>query len=594
MGVMEQFRNSAKYMLWLLIFSFGILWMLADTQVLDSIMAGPRSVGTVNGESITFDMYNNRLQFYLDRYQQQSGQSPTPELRAFYEEQAWNDLINSLLLQEKMDDLGIIVTDAELINMITGPNPDPYIAQQFADQTGEIDRLALQAAIEAPENSGIWIQIESQLRDKRRQEKLNSFLESGIVVGKQEIVNEWQKSNATADVRFVRFPYAEISDSTITITDADLRNYYNEHLEKYQQEKSWRFSYVSFSTTPTAKDTALIVSDLQRLREPFQNAANDSLFFIRNASSSRYNSGFVPLADIREEYLTVIELQPGQVSEPILVNGIVHLLKLQEVKGSGNKREFRFADFARNVVADPLGTVADQATAADDFIFYAEETDFLAEAKQRGITVESGFATKGNPFIPRLGQSRQVLNFLGGAKVSETSSPLELPNQFVIIKVDQIIAAGPRPLEEVQTQVRREVLQQKRKKQLLEKAQAAIANQTNLLTLADAEGLDLQKAESVRLSALTLIGAGREPEIIGHIFGAEIGKISGPYAGETGVFVLEVLSKDIPEADAITQGQINQYRNQLRQQKMLIFNRNWLEELKTDASIEDYRALVLR
>ncbi|MDX1639407.1 MAG: SurA N-terminal domain-containing protein, partial [Balneolaceae bacterium] len=156
-------RKNTGIILWVLIFSFGVLWILADTQVFDALQAGPRSLGSVNGEPISLEEYNSRISGYIDRYSQQTGNSITPEMRAYYEDQAWNELVTSKLLQQKMDELGIAVTDQEVVEMITGENPDPFIRQQFQREDGTIDRVALQAAIEAPENSQIWVMIEQQL-----------------------------------------------------------------------------------------------------------------------------------------------------------------------------------------------------------------------------------------------------------------------------------------------------------------------------------------------------------------------------------------------------------------------------------------------
>ena len=189
MGVMEKMRNSTASILWVLIFSFGILWVLADTQVFDAWSAAPQSLGSVNGEPISLNEYNQRVNFYTEQYQQRTGGSLNPEMRAMYENQAWEDLVAAELIQQKMNDIGITVTDNELLEMVTGENPAPFIRQRFQAEDGSIDRIALRAAIEAPENSEAWIQVEQQLRDTRRQEKMSNFISSGLKVNSLEAVS---------------------------------------------------------------------------------------------------------------------------------------------------------------------------------------------------------------------------------------------------------------------------------------------------------------------------------------------------------------------------------------------------------------------
>src|SRR6056297_287067 len=145
MGVMEKMRNSTASILWILIFSFGILWVLADTQVFDAMAVGPRNLGTVNGDAISLDEYNQRVSFYTDQFSQQSGRPMSPEMRAMYENRAWEDLVAARLIQQKISELGITVTDSELMDMVTGDNPAPFIRQQFQQEDGTIDRIALRA-----------------------------------------------------------------------------------------------------------------------------------------------------------------------------------------------------------------------------------------------------------------------------------------------------------------------------------------------------------------------------------------------------------------------------------------------------------------
>lgn len=594
MGVMEKFRNSAKYILYLLILSFGVLWALADTQVFDAVMAGPRSLGTVNGEAITFEAFNNRVQFYSERYREQSGDNPTPEMRAYYEQQAWEDLVSALVMQQEMEDLGITVTDAELVDMVTGPNPDPFIAQQFTDESGEIDRLALQNAIESPENREIWIMIESQLRDRRQQEKLNAFLTSGLVVGEEEIKREFMQSNSFADIEYVRFPISEIPDSTVNASEAELRAFYRENEARYQQKKSWRIKYVTFDTTPTSKDTALAVEEMVNLTDRFADASNDSLFLFQYSADTRFSRAYVKKDEIKEAFAPLFDLKKGEVSEPILEGGMVHLLKLVDQKGRGSTTEYQFVDFGRVVEADPFGTLEEKGRAADDFVYYATEDGFETEADRQGLEVKTGFVSEGNPFVPGLGSSRQILNFLERSKEEEISDIFELPNKLVIAKVTEFIPEGTRPFEDVKTQVERSVRLEKRRQALIAKVQSYIDGETDVASVAEKSGKTVQTANEVRLNATVISGMGREPELIGRIFRAAEDETFGPVAGESGVYVVKVVSKTEPDLETLTSAKKEEIRTQLEQKKNTALNRVWLEQLKAQADIEDFRSLVLR
>ena len=590
MGVMDKMRKSTGAILWVLIFSFGVLWMLADTNFFDVIQRGPQSLGAVNGETISLDEYNNRVQYYTQQYSQRTGNSMTPEVRAQYEQQAWNDLVNSRLLQQKMDDLGIQVTNQEVVDMITGDNPAPFIRQQFGNEDGTIDRVALRSAIEAPENKQLWINIEQQMRQQRRQQKMSNYLQSAMEVSQYEVQQQYIRNNSLADVSFVRFPYADVADSDINVSDSDLREYYNNHQDKYQRKESYRIQYVSFDKTPTKQDTARTIEQMKSLRSDFASAENDSLFLNSYQSTTPYSAEMVAKSDIREIYEPVLEIEDGEVTELIQDQGRLYLLK----KKDETTDQVQFVVFSMDITADPIATIDERAETADDFSFYAEEDGFESEAERRDLEIKEGFATKGNNFISGIGQSQQLMGFLESAYEGQISKPYELSSQFVVAKVTEITEAGTQPFEEVKEQIRTVVTNQQRKQQVVDRVNKLASENGNLQQIADAAGKELQSVQGLAMSSATIQGAGREPMVVGAIFGLPEGQQSGAVEGTSAAFIVRVDSKQQADPANMTPAQERQIRQQLQQQKSQTFMNTWIDQLKEEAEVEDNRAAMLR
>ena len=590
MGVMEKMRNSTSSILWILIFSFGILWVLADVDFFGGITQGPTDLGVVNGDPISLEEYNNRVSYYTDQFSQQTGQTMTAEMRTMYENQAWEDLVASRLIQQKMNDIGIAVSDQELIDMIMGENPDPFIRQQFADADGNIDRIALRAAVEAPENSQAWIMIEQQLRENRRQQKMSNFISSGLRVSSLDIKNEYIRNNSFADVRYLRFPYSEIADEDITVTDEELREYHRNNSDQFQRSETYRFRYVSWDKTPTAQDTLNAINDVEELRNAFAITENDSLFLEQYQSATTYRGAFIARDEIREEYAPVLDLEVGEVSEVVMVNDAPHMFKLIEERGD----EIKFAVFSYEVQADPIGTIDRLAETAEEFEFYASSEGFENEAERRDLEVHQATATKDNPFIPGLGQSQLVLDELENLRRNRISDPIELDDQFVVVQMIERISAGTRPLDEVRSQVETAVRNQKRIQMTYDRVRDLLAGNGDLETLAGMAENEIQTAEAIRMGGTSIPGAGREVAVIGTIFGMETGQLSGPIRGENAVFI--VLADDISIADPaqMTSSQRNEIRSRLEQQKFMAFNEVFLDRLKSEANITDNRRRLLR
>jgi len=590
MGVMEKMRNSTASILWILIFSFGFLWVMADTQVFDAIGAGPQSMGEVNGVPITFDDYNERVAYYTEQFNRQSTDALTSEIRAGFEQRAWDDLVAAELMRQKMDALGITVTDEEVGEMILGDDPVQFIRDQFADEEGNIDRVALRAAIEAPENQEIWVVVEDQLRQTRRQEKLNNFIMAGMKPTQLEIEQEFVNENTFADVRFIRFPFIEIPDSLLNNSEEELRAYHRENSNRFQREETYQFRYVSWDIRPTETDTLNTIRDIERLADGFARAEDVAEFLELNQSDVPFTDEFVPEDEIQENFRFVADLAVGEVSDLRMINGNPHLLK----KVDENRDGIKYAVMTYRVVPDPVGTVDALAEQAREFEFYASEDDFQDEADRRELVVQVGSATKGSQFVPGIGVSQQLMGELEKMDRNDITEPIELSDKFLVVQLLETTPAGTRPLDEVREQVDALLKNDKRREMLQERVQGMLAGVSTIEELDEMVDQDIQEGNDIRMGGTNLPGGGREPEVVGSFFQMEQGVLSGSIAGQNAVYVAVVDEFTWADAEAITDSDVQRISTRLEQQRVNAFNANFIDQLKEEAKIKDFRSLVLR
>ncbi|OAN61314.1 hypothetical protein A8B79_07590 [Balneola sp. EhC07] len=590
MGLMETLRNGTKYIVIILIVSFGLIWVLADVDFFGAMQAGPNNLGQVNGDDISLQEYNQRVQYYNNLYVQQTGNSMTPEITAIYEQQVWDELVNSRLIEQKMDELGITVTDAELLDMVYGDNPDPIIVQNFSRADGTIDRAAIDQVLTNTEFSQQAISLDLQLRQKRRQEKLTNYIAAGVQVTNEQVEQEYLKQNTFADLSYVRFPFADISDEEISVTDADLKDYYNANKEQYKREENYRASVVKFSYLPTADDTAAIFKEVTDLRSSFAEAESDSLFLNRRQSTTPYSATFIDKDDVREEYSAVLDIEEGEVTEPFLNAGQVSIIK--NVEENGN--EIKFVVFSKQIEA-LQGTIRDANEEAREFQYYAdEETDFASEAERVDTEIQSIFATKGSSFISGLGNSQQVLTFLERADEGDISNVIELGTDFVVVQLDEKTKEGYRSLEDVKAQIQTQVKLEKKKALAVENAKQALASNPTVEALAAATEKEIITAEGLAESSAVLTRAGREPKVIGAIFELEEGETSGVIEGNSAAYIVNVTSKQTPSIDNLDEATRQQIRTRLEGEINQKFGAIWLEQLKKEAEIVDNRSRLIQ
>lgn len=337
MGVMNKLRENTGVVLWILVLAFGGLWMLQDSGVFD-VIGNPagQNIAIVNGDPISVDDYQNALNAQMEQYQAQSGESMPPQMLDLTRERVFDALVEDRLAQQEMERLGITVTDQEVYDMVLGDNPHPIIGVYFSDGQGGVNRTLLQNFAQDPAAREQWIQLEQYLRTERRREKLANLIAASVRVTDQDVMDEYNRRNRTADVEYVALRYAAIPDDSVQVTDSDLRKFYNEHRNEFERPRTVRLNYVTVSKAPSPQDTLAITNELNQIKERFAAAEDDSTFLARNGSEVPYSDQYYGPDDMRPELATAVfdDPQAGEIVGPIIAGNEAHLVKIQAVRQS--------------------------------------------------------------------------------------------------------------------------------------------------------------------------------------------------------------------------------------------------------------------
>ena len=172
MGVMNNLRENTGVILWILVFAFGVIWVLQDSGGLNAVGNLSNNIGTVNGDPITIDEYNQAIDQQVQSYQNQSGDNMPPQMLDQTRDRVFNQLVEARLREQEMARLGLGVSEEELVDMIQGADPHPIIVAYFSDGNGGVDRALLQNFIANPDATADWINIEEYLRSERRRQKV--------------------------------------------------------------------------------------------------------------------------------------------------------------------------------------------------------------------------------------------------------------------------------------------------------------------------------------------------------------------------------------------------------------------------------------
>ena len=335
MGTMNKMRENTGVVLWILVFAFGVIWVLQDSGGLDSIgMATGTDVAVVDGDALTYQDYVQNVDQQVQAYQQQTGETMPPQMLEEQRNRVFEQMVENKLREHEMDRLGISVTDEEIYEMVMGENPHPIIRTYFGDEQGNVNSSLLQNFVNNPEAQQDWIQIEQYLRSVRRSQKVDNLIAATVRVTGQDVLDEYQRRNLTVDVEWVGMRYASIPNDSVTVTEDDLAAFYNEHREDYARNRTYSLRYATQSKVPSAADTAAIASELERLRFGFEEADDDSTFLARNASQRPFSSAWFSARDLDPGLTEAIFPDPeaGTVLGPVMAGGQAHLIKIRNIR----------------------------------------------------------------------------------------------------------------------------------------------------------------------------------------------------------------------------------------------------------------------
>nr|WP_279323134.1 peptidyl-prolyl cis-trans isomerase [Rhodothermus marinus] len=223
----------------------------------------------------------------------------------------------------------------------------------------------------------------------------------------------------------------------------------------------------------------------------------------------------------------------------------------------------------------------------EDLAYYAEESgDFEGEAQRMGLQVQEMRVEEDQQFLPGIGQSRAILNFLAGADEGDVSQVIELDDRFIVLQLVEVIPEGYRSFEEVREEIRPRVLLEKKKEVQVARMRRAL-QQHGFDGLAEALGTTVQTVTQLSYNQTLIPGLGREPRFIGTVFGLQEGTTSGVVEGENAAFVVQLtkLYEPPPLGEQMREQIRQQLLNQRRQQVLT----QWLAALREQADIKDYR-----
>ncbi|MBL7848493.1 MAG: SurA N-terminal domain-containing protein [Cyclobacteriaceae bacterium] len=305
----------------------------------NSIFGGQdKEVGEIAGTSISLEDYQIAIQERKNSYILNFGRQPGERENPTLESQAWEMLISRNAIQPEYEKVGIRVTTDEVWDMLQGKNVDENIKSSFTDSTGRFDRGRLISYLKSVEAMPVtseqrirWDIFRSDLQPSRERLKYENLLTKTTYVTAAEAERDYHNQNDVAEVKFLYVPYFAASDSLVTVTDSELKAYYEKNKKKYKVETTRSMSYVAFDVNPSTEDTLAIREEITRMSNDIKTITEDSLYALSNSDAAtpfgKYTIASLPPTLLNQR----ASLTQGQVIGPLLEDGKYRVYKISKI-----------------------------------------------------------------------------------------------------------------------------------------------------------------------------------------------------------------------------------------------------------------------
>lgn len=273
-------------------------------------------VGVINGDKIRYSEYLNEY----ETVKANNGGSEADEQQAdAMANAAWQELIAKHMLLPGFEKMGIEVSEAERMSMLSGEHPSQVYYSAFADpQTGEYRPETISSFLSQvsanPQYQSFWSYLNSQATLDRMMSKYLGMVRAGIYPNALEVESGVKASNESRSGRYVMLKYNTIADSLVSVSNAEVQKYYDEHKNAYTQLPHRSITYVVFEVNPTDDDMLAIEKEVRAVGEEFA-AADDVRAFVRKNIKGNIADHYVSAAQLSEDEAVVLD---GEQYGPVL------------------------------------------------------------------------------------------------------------------------------------------------------------------------------------------------------------------------------------------------------------------------------------
>lgn len=593
--MMRQMRENTKWIMLVTATAFvGLMVFQWGMDITGRSGLSIGEIGSVNGTPVMYDYFNQTYRSLLDQVQASQEDPVTTQQISDIEDAAWDEVVNQLLIQQELRRRGIVVTDEELLTAARFSPPPEFRTNPAFMTDGLFDIQKYQAFLASPTIDNLMLlQLEMYYRDVIPRSKLMRQVSSDLFVTDAALWDEYRDRNERISVRYLALnPAQRVADSDVTVTPAEVREYYGGHEEEFAFPAQATVRAVVLDKTPTPEDTVAMADLAAELRQEIIDGADfEDMLGRPGVGAGSGELGWFTRDRMPEEFSdAAFTATVGELTEPVRTTFGYHLIDVQDQTDDSVQARHILVPFARTEQSELV-----LLTLADSLEELGESHTLAEAALALNLGVETAYLSADFAFVAGAGQVGEGSDWaFEEALIGDVSPVLETRQAFYMLELTEIREAGAIPLADVSGSIEQTVRAEKKVAQAKNEGEEIVAQLragTSLEDVAEQNSLEIQAAGPyARVDFVP--GLGRLNAVVGAGFGLNIGDVSGAVEANNNVFIIQVADYFAADTTAF-----EDQRVVLREELLAVAQQSrlqdWLRGLREVARIIDRRDEVL-
>lgn len=276
---------------------------------------GKQDVGEVNGEVLSAQDYQKMVDELSEVIKLTNGlNSLTEDQLNNVKDQVWQSYVNNKLIAEQAEKLGLKVTDAEIQSIIDQGTHPLLMQTPFRNpQTGMFDKDMLKKflvdyanlnASQMPAQyveyyqkmGAFWQFVEKTLAQSTLAEKYQNLVAKSLISNPVAAEDAFNSRTEQSDLLLAGVPYSSINDSTVQVSDSEIKDLYNEKKEQFKQLVETRdIRYIDVKVVPSDANRKAVEKEVTEYSNQLASTTADFGTFVRSTGSS-VNYSDVPVS----------------------------------------------------------------------------------------------------------------------------------------------------------------------------------------------------------------------------------------------------------------------------------------------------------